>query len=85
MHDLKATRLAIPRRGEMPLVPALALPARVLERHVADLEDPDRHAMVLILPQRLQQPGQQARAHDLVLCRFGVRELDGCGTVVGAV
>lgn len=41
--------------------------------------------MVFILPQRLQQPRQQARADDLVLLRFRVREPDGRGAVVGAV
>lgn len=85
MHDLKATRLAIPRRREMPLIPALALPARILKRHVTNLEDPNRHAMMLILPQRLQEPRQQTRAHDLVLGGLGVRELDGGGAVVGAI
>lgn len=85
VHDLEAARLAIPRRCEVPLVPALALPARVLERDVTDLEDPDRHAVMLVLPQRLQQARQQTRAHDLVLRRLGVRELHGGGAVVGAV
>lgn len=85
VHDLEATRLTIPRRGEMPLVPALALPACVLECHVADLEDPDGHAVMLVLSQRLQQPREQARAHDLVLGGLGVRELHGGGAVVRAV
>ena len=41
--------------------------------------------MILILPDRFEQPGQQRRPHDLILCGFGVRELHRRGAIIAPV
>lgn len=74
VHDLEAAAFAIPRRSKVSLVPALPLQRHIFESHIADLEDLDRHAMVLIFSDGFQQSGKQRRAHDLILGGFGVRQ-----------
>ncbi len=85
VHDLEAAALGQKRGGEVALVAALALERWVLEGDVADLEDADGDAVVLVLAQGLEQARQEGGADDLVLGRFGVGEPDGGGAVVGAV
>jgi hypothetical protein len=85
VHLLEPTRLAHYRRRKVPLIPALALLLHVDEANVAHLEDLHRHGVVLVRVDRLEQAGKQTRAHELVLCGFGVRELDGGFAVIFAV
>lgn len=85
VHDLEPAAPGQKRGGEVALVAALALERRVLEGDVADLEDADRDAVVLVLPERLEEAREEGRAHDLVLRRLGVGQSDGGGAVVGAV
>ena len=73
MHDLEAAALAIPRRGEVALVSALALQAEVFEGDIADLEDLDRYAVMFVLSYRFEQPREQGRAHDLILRCLWIR------------
>ena len=72
MHLLKPTTLPIPRGRKMPLIPTPPLHFAILKNHIRHLKHPHRHRVPAVLPQRLQQPGQQTRAHDLVLGCLGI-------------
>ena len=85
MNDLEARTFPNERGSKVALISTLPLQAQILEADVRGLEDLDRKRVVLILPQRLQQPWKQRCAHDLILCRLWIRQAHGRLTVVFAV
>ena len=85
MHHLKPARLPIPRRRKMALVPALPLPPLILQRHIANLENLHRHRMMLVLPNRLQEPRQQRRPHNLILGCLWICQPDRRRAVIFAI
>lgn len=85
MNDLEPRALIAPHRREPPRIARLALRARVLEHDVGRLEDPDRQRVRAVLPDRLEEAGEERGADYLVLERLGVGESDGRGAVVFSV
>lgn len=82
MHNLKPRTLPANRRREMAFIPRLPFKRQILERHIRALEHPDRQRVFLVLPDRLQDPREQTRPHDLVLRRLGVRQTNRSLSVV---
>jgi hypothetical protein len=83
VHNLESGRLVAPHRSGMPRVTCLALARDVLEHDVGRLKDAYRQRVRPILPDRLQQPWQERRAHHLELERLGVGDLDRRLAIVG--
>ena len=85
MNHLEAAGLAAPGRGKVSLVATLAFERKVFEGDVRHLEDLDRHAVMLVLSDRLEEARKERRPHDLILRRLRVGQLDGRRAVVFAV
>lgn len=85
MHDLKSSRLVAPHSRCMAHIPCLPFKDLVLHHNVRRLEDADWERVAAILPDRLEEPGEKGRAHDLEFERLGVGNLDGLRAIVHAV
>lgn len=85
VNNLEATALAVEGSSKVTLVATLALQGHVLESNVADLEDLHRHAVGLVLTDRLQQTGEKTGANHLELGGLGVGKLDSGVAIVLAV
>ena len=85
MHDLKSSRLIAPHSRCMAYIPCLPFKGLVFQHNVCRFEDADRERVAAILPDRLEEPLEEGRAHDLEFERFGVGNLDGLRAIVNAV